>query len=53
MDHVGSVAEHLLAFADLYDRWADQSWSEELAAKLRQQAEACRKEAAECEKEAA
>jgi len=53
VDRVASVSEHLLAYAELYDRWADQSWSEDLAIKLRRQADACRKEAAECQEEAA
>jgi hypothetical protein len=53
MERIKSVAEHLLAYAELYEGWAEQSWDEELAMKMRRQAEACRKEAAECAREAA
>jgi hypothetical protein len=53
VESVRSVSDHLLAYAELYDHWAEQTWDEELALKLYQQAEACRKEAAECAKEAA
>ncbi len=47
--HLPSIAEHLRAFAELYERMAEEAWSEDKARDLRRAAKECLHAAFECE----
>ncbi len=49
--HLPSVAEHLRSFAALYERMAEEAWSEDRARELRKAAKECLQAALESDTE--